>query len=77
MKIQLKFFGQLAEVIGKSQMEVAEIYSTDSLINKMLIDYPKLHNYKFLVSIDKKIVNENKALESGHEVAFLPPFAGG
>ena len=77
MKIQLRFFGQLAEIAGVSHLEVMDIYDTHSLIKKMGEDYPKLNTCKFLVSVEKKIIKENIELESGNEVAFLPPFSGG
>ena len=77
MKIKLKFFGQLAEITGTANIEVAEINDTDSLTKKMLIDCPRLKDFKFQISVNKKLVQKNQELETGSEVAFLPPFAGG
>ncbi len=77
MKIQIKFFGQLAEITGKPTIEVDAVNNTDLLIKKMLIDFPKLKDCKFQVSVNHKLLKEKQVLESGSEVAFLPPFAGG
>ncbi len=77
MKIQIKFFGQLAEITGLSSIEVDEINDTDLLIKKMLSDFPKLKDCKFQVAVNHKLLKEKQVLESGSEVAFLPPFAGG
>lgn len=77
MNIQFKCFGQLIDVIGKSELEIPEITDTDLLMKKMLKDFPKLSEYNFLISVNKKLVKEKQLLKSGDEVAFLPPFAGG
>lgn len=77
MSIKLILFGQLAEVTGKQHMQIDEIQDTDSLIHKLKTDFPKLQNFKFLISVDRKIIKENTKLQTGTEVALLPPFAGG
>lgn len=77
MKIKLKFFGQLAEITGTSEIEVSEISNTDLLTRKILSDFPRLKDFKFQVSVNKKLIQKNQELEPGSEVAFLPPFAGG
>lgn len=77
MKIEIKFFGQLAELTGKINIEVNEVNDTDSLIKKMLSAYPVINEFNFLVTVDKKLVKGNQKLEDGCEVAFLPPFSGG
>lgn len=77
MSIQIKFFGQIADVAGTSDMQVQNVNDTDSLRAKMISDFPQLKNYQFVVAVDKKIVNGNQMLHSNNVVAFLPPFAGG
>ena len=75
--MKLFFFGQLAEVTGKSDMEILNIPDTDSLLKKLETDFPKLKNLKFQISVDRKISKGNVKLENGSEIALLPPFAGG
>jgi molybdopterin synthase sulfur carrier subunit len=77
MGIQIKIFGQLAELIGSDQLLLHDVKDTDLLKKKLISDYPKLVDYPFVVAVDKKAINENKALKDGDEVALLPPFAGG
>ena len=77
MSIQIKFFGPLAEVIGKTQLEIHGISDTDSLKQKMMNDFPDLKKYQFIIAVSKKLTKENINLQPGDEVAFLPPFAGG
>lgn len=75
--IQVKFFGLLSEIVGTSTLEVKNIVDTDSLIKKLKNDFPKLADRKFLISVNKQIINANKVVEIGDEVAMLPPFSGG
>ena len=77
MKIQLKFFGQLAEITGKDIIEMEDIEDTDSLVKKVLNDFPKFNSCKFQVAVNHKLLKQMQKLESGSEIAFLPPFAGG
>lgn len=77
MNIKVKFFGQLADITGKTDMEVAEINSTDELTKKVISDFQRLKDLQFQVSVNKKLIQKNQELEPGSEVAFLPPFAGG
>ena len=77
MEIQLKCFGQVAEIIGKSELKTYDIADTDSLIKKICTDFPKLDKFTFLISVNKKLIQGNQKLRTGDEVAFLPPFAGG
>lgn len=75
--MKIIFFGQLAEVAGKSEMELNDVADTDALLKKLVTDFPKLKDLKFLVSVDRKITKENVKLQNGSELALLPPFAGG
>ncbi len=75
--MKLFFFGQLAEVTGKSEMEITNISDTETLLKKLEADFPKLKNLKFQISVDRKIGKGNVILENGSEIALLPPFAGG
>ena len=75
--IIVKFFGPLAEIIGASELRVDGITHTKALEEKIRKDFPMFANYKTLVSVNKRLVQESQALKDGDEVAFLPPFAGG
>lgn len=77
MGIQIKIFGQLAELIGSDQLLLQDVKDTDLLRERLISDFPKLVDYPFVVAVDKRVINENKALKAGDEVALLPPFAGG
>lgn len=77
MKIQVRLFGSLVDLTGKSNIMVSDCKDTDSLKEKLIGEYPRLKNCEFVISVDKKVVKNNVVLERGTEIAFLPPFAGG
>ncbi len=78
MTINIKYFGELAEITGKSE-ESIEV--NDNIDSKLLIeniekrfDFSKV-DYK--LAINKQISHNPIAIKSGDEIALLPPFAGG
>lgn len=77
MNIQVKVFGQLAEIIGNDQIQFKDIADTDLLRKELISGFPKLADYPFVVAVDKKVANKNMKLNPGDVIALLPPFAGG
>lgn len=77
MNIHIRFFGSLADLIGKSKLVVNDCTDILSVKEKVICEYPQLKDCVFLISVNKKLVKDNHPLEEGNEVAFLPPFAGG
>jgi molybdopterin converting factor small subunit len=77
MKIDVLLFGVLADVAGKDRITIDDPGDLDNLKKKVVMDIPKFKSFKFQVSVNKTIINENTNLSEGDEVAFLPPFAGG
>ena len=77
MNIQVLLFGLLADLTGQSKLIINDCNDIQSLKEKLIDEYPQLKDCVFLISINKKLVNNNQKLEPGSEVAFLPPFAGG
>ena len=77
MSIQVKLFGSLVDIVGKAEISIGGINDTDSLKKKMLSDFPKLKNQRFVIVVSKQIAKGNQTLKAGDVVALLPPFAGG
>ena len=77
MSITIKLFGSLVDAVGKNEIPMQDITDTDSVRKKLIADFPVLENHSFVVAVSKRIVRENKKLNTGDEVALLPPFAGG
>lgn len=74
--IQVLLFGSIAEIIGKSQMVLPVFPHTQDLLNYLLKEYPQLQTVGFVLSVNRKIVNESP-IKSNDEIALLPPFSGG
>lgn len=77
MSVQLKFFGQLAELCGTDHITVEEIRDTNMLLENLFHQFPGLQNTKFIVAVDNKITTGNTLLTNTSIVALLPPFSGG
>ena len=80
MKINLKYFGMIAETIGKIEEEmfvdVNQItkYEFTKILQK---NYPQLQVMSFKIAINQTIVAEDSIIYEGDEIALLPPFSGG
>ena len=77
MNIKVIFFGSIAEVIGRNQIEMDTVSDVDSLKLKLVKDFPKLSECKFVIAVNKTIVSGNYKFNNADTVALLPPFAGG
>lgn len=77
MHINIKYFGQIAEV---TQTEQENIEFSGSLVSELLETlnkkYHKLKTKDFQVAQNQELVTEDTEL-TGAEIALLPPFAGG
>ena len=78
MKLAVKYFGMIAEAIGK-QEEQLEITGNSVLEVDVFLKnkYAKLEflNYKF--AVNQVLVDGIERLKENDEIALLPPFAGG
>jgi len=73
----VKIFGQLSDVIGSNSLEVNGITNTDDLIKNLQLQYPALADSKYRLAVNRNIIQSNTELQTGAEVALLPPFSGG
>jgi len=77
MRITLKIFGSLTDIMGSDQFTVIDMKDTDQLVRHLKELHPELDKMKFTVAVDKKIIGENTPLSANSIVAILPPFSGG
>jgi len=79
MKVTLKYFGQLVDVMG-SHEEIREITANTSneLLEQMKQNNPIGH-IPFQLAINDKLIEQEaaKKLNDGDVIALLPPYAGG
>jgi molybdopterin synthase sulfur carrier subunit len=77
MEVKVLFFGVLAEVSGTAIKHYQEIRSVSDLNRRIQDDFPEIAHYNFRISVNNMITDEDLLLNSGDEIALLPPFAGG
>ena len=76
MSVKIILFGKLADIAGGS-VSVDHVADTDSLINALHKNYPEIANTKYVIAVDKQLINGNTPLNKKSMVALLPPFSGG
>jgi molybdopterin converting factor small subunit len=77
MKVNVLIFGPLKDVTGTNACEVNDVEDTDEMIAKMNGRYPGLKKMKYLIAVEKDIVQGNTILRDNFTVALLPPYSGG
>ena len=76
MSLKVIMFGKLVDIAGNS-VSVDEVKDTNSLVNILNKTYPALANTKYVIAVNKKVINQNTMLDNNSEIALLPPFSGG
>ncbi len=77
MEINLLSFGQVADIIGKDPMKLADVKNTSELNRYLAKNWPMLRSIKYSIAVNKKIIHEDTLLQHEDTVAILPPFSGG
>lgn len=77
MKVNILLFGQLTDIAGADSIAMEDCLDTDSLVISLQKNYPALINAKYLIAVDKKVIETNTLLTDNCTVALLPPFSGG
>ena len=81
--VHVKFFAVMKKLVGKENMTVEIECPTTlrDLLNQIEKEIPKIRQVikegRSLISINQEVADENSIVNSGDEIAILPPFAGG
>jgi len=77
MKLNIKYFGLIAEVTdrGEEAMEL-DATSVSDVLEALYNKYPELKTKDFQVAQKQEIVTHDTEIDGG-EIALLPPFSGG
>lgn len=78
MKLDVKYFGMIAEWVGTSENEL-EFSGTSvaDLRNHLENNHSELKGISYQVAVNHTISGVELTLKEQDEVAVLPPFAGG
>jgi molybdopterin synthase sulfur carrier subunit len=77
MQVKVLFFGVLVEVTGSNLKFYSDAKSIATLKLMIQDEFPEMAHYNFCISLNNEIVNIDRDLKDGDEVALMPPFAGG
>ncbi|MBP9932344.1 MAG: MoaD/ThiS family protein [Chitinophagaceae bacterium] len=77
MKIQLRVFGPITDVLQNQEMDFAEQTAVSQFREMLLLLYPALNQQTFVIAVNHKMAEADLILTKGDEVALLPPFSGG
>lgn len=78
MILKLKYFGMVAEAVGKENEEFEFANSSVKELDKALKNqYAKLVSINYKIVVNQSFVEPIVLLKENDEVALLPPFAGG
>ncbi len=78
MKIKILFFGKLAELSNKTQMDFTiSKNNLNDVLKEIYIIFPFLENENFSIAVNKKLISSEYTFNENDEIAFMPPFSGG
>lgn len=73
----IKIFGPLTDIVNSDELVLQHVADTDSMIIQLQQLYPALATAKYIIAVNKQIINGNCVLNGATTVALLPPFSGG
>jgi sulfur-carrier protein len=77
VKMKVKVFGKLVEMVGSTELEFSACTDLDSLKRELKQTYPAMNNVQFAIALNNKISAGNSVLQEEDQIALLPPFSGG
>ncbi|MEJ7780676.1 MAG: MoaD/ThiS family protein [Daejeonella sp.] len=77
MQVKVLLFGQLADILGNSEIYLEDVSNSDMLIETLHLQYPELLNFKYAIALDNKVISRKMVLRDNSTIALLPPFSGG
>ena len=75
--MKILVFGEVAERIGASTLEIDFKPTTVELVAAIYERYPSLQSLQFAIAVDHILIETVEVLKETSEVALLPPFSGG
>ena len=76
MAIQVLTFGRLTDIV-EANLQLEDIADTNALVNELNSRYPGLEQSKYVIAVNRKMIDVNTALHENDIVALMPPYSGG
>lgn len=79
MKLTIKYFGMIAEVVGQDEeiIEFTEAITVDNLNTQLQNKYSSISSKNYQIAVNQDISLGDFIITEDAEIALLPPFAGG
>src|SRR3984885_2376844 len=81
MQVRVLFFGRLKDIVGRAeeQTEISDGARVEDLFERYGRNFPELARLRpsVVASVNQEFAEWRAPLNSGDEVAFLPPVSGG
>ncbi len=80
MKITVLGFGIAKDIFGSSEihLDVNEDLNVSDLRSVLEEEYPQLNKLKsYMLAIDEEYAEDSQIINSGNEIAVIPPVSGG
>jgi len=81
MKIRVKLFARLREIVGagKLERELSQGATVEDLMQALHAEYPRLAGLtaRTIISVNQTFASPDQVLREGDEVAIFPPVSGG
>ena len=81
MQVTVRFFAGHRDIVGASerQIELEPDATVGALWARLVAEHPRLSGFtgRLLYAVNQQFATLDTALQSGDEVAFIPPVSGG
>ena len=79
MKVQVLFFGAIAEAVGEREIEIdLETETRVAVAFKQIVSaYPNLQKYSLLFAVNQEYANGQEFIDDGDELAVFTAVSGG
>jgi len=77
MALEVQFFGQLTDKIGKSTVQLNHATNLIQLKEILFKEFPLLKESKFVIAINNKMATDTSEIPEHAVIALMPPFSGG
>ncbi len=77
MEVNIIFFGQIKDITGKDTLVMQDVPDTEKLLALLEKEYPAISGSRFVLAVDKTIIQKKTSLTHNCTVALMPAFSGG
>lgn len=80
MSIHIKYFGSIAQLVGKKEeeLEIPATTTAGAVERSLRVRYQELKHAQYRIAVNQQLIeDQGVVVNDNDEMALLPPFAGG